>query len=71
MTKKTKLLTTVAGVIDSQDERGVTNEELAQEVIETMAEWFEDVLENIGMQPSVIPTLLRWQAHQHKYLEED
>jgi hypothetical protein len=70
MTKKTKLLTTVAGVIDSQDERGVTNEELAQEVIETMAEWFEDVLENIGMQPSVIPTLLRWQAHQHEYLDD-
>ena len=71
MTKKTKLLTTVAGVIDSQDERGITNEELAQEVIDTMADWLEDVLENIGMQPTVIPTLLRWQAHQHKYLGED
>jgi hypothetical protein len=71
MTKKTKLLTTVAGVIDSQDERGVTNEELAQEVIDTVANWFEDVLKNVGMQPTVIPTLLRWQAHQHKYLEED
>jgi len=71
MTKKTKLLTTVAGVIDSQDERGVTNEELAQEVIDTVAEWFEDVLENIGMTPKVIPTLLRWQAHQHEYLGED
>ena len=71
MTDKTKLLTTVAGVIDSQDERGVTNEELAQEVIDTVAEWFEDVLENIGMTPKVIPTLLRWQAHQHEYLGED
>lgn len=71
MTDKTKLLTTVAGVIDSQDERGVTNEELAQEVIDTVAEWFEDVLENVGMTPKVIPTLLSWQAHQHEYLGKD
>ena len=68
--KKTKLLASVAGVISSQDERGLTDEELAQEVIDTVAEWFEDVLENVGMQPTVIPTLLRWQAHQHEYLND-
>jgi len=68
--KKTKLLASVAGVIASQDERGLTDEELAQEVIDTVAEWFEDVLENVGMQPTVIPTLLRWQAHQHEYLND-
>ena len=70
MTSKTKLLASVAGVISSQDERGLTDEELAQEVIDTVAEWFEDVLENVGMQPTVIPTLLRWQAHQHEYLND-
>ena len=68
--KKTKLLASVAGVISSQDERGLTDEELAQEVIDTVADWFEDVLENVGMQPTVIPTLLRWQAHQHEYLND-
>ena len=68
--KKTKLLASVTGVISSQDERGLTDEELAQEVIDTVADWFEDVLENIGMQPTVIPTLLRWQAHQHEYLND-
>ena len=68
--KKTKLLMSVAGVIASQDERGLTDEELAQEVIDTVADWFEDVLENVGMQPTVIPTLLRWQAHQHEYLND-
>ena len=68
--KKTKLLASVAGVISSQDERGLTDEELAQEVIDTVAEWFEDVLENVGMQPTFIPTLLRWQAHQHEYLND-
>jgi hypothetical protein len=68
--KKTKLLASVAGVIASQDERGLTDEELAQEVIDTVADWFEDVLENVGMQPTVIPTLLRWQAHQHEYLND-
>jgi hypothetical protein len=68
--KKTKLLASVAGVISSQDERGLTDDELAQEVIDAVAEWFEDVLENVGMQPTVIPTLLRWQAHQHEYLND-
>lgn len=68
--KKTKLLASVAGVISSRDERGLTDEELAQEVIDTVADWFEDVLENVGMQPTVIPTLLRWQAHQHEYLND-
>ena len=30
-------------------------------VIDTMAEWFELVLEDVGIMPSSIPTLLRWQ----------
>jgi predicted TPR repeat methyltransferase len=33
------------------------------EVIETMAEWFDLVLEDMGIQPSSIPALLRWQYH--------
>jgi len=31
------------------------------EVIDTMAEWFELLLEDIGIEPASIPSLLRWQ----------
>jgi predicted ATP-dependent Lon-type protease len=31
------------------------------EVIDTMAEWFELLLEDIGLEPASIPSLLRWQ----------
>ena len=33
-------------------------------VLETMASWFEYVGENIGIMPSAIPCLLRWQHLQ-------
>lgn len=71
MTNKTKLLTMVTDVIESQNERELTEEQLAQEVIETVAGWFEDVLKEIGIQPSAIPALLHWQAYQHEYMAED
>jgi hypothetical protein len=44
---------------------------MAQNVIDVTADWFEEVLEQIGIQPSCIPTLLRWQAHQHEYLDDN
>jgi hypothetical protein len=70
MTDKTKLLRDITGVIEFHRERDLGREELAQAVIDTTADWFEDVLENIGMAPRVIPTLLRWQAHQHEHLSD-
>jgi hypothetical protein len=70
MTNKAKILTAVTTIIASQDERGLTDEQTAQEVIDEMAEWFEEVGELVGIQPSAIPTLLRWQAHQHEYLDD-
>jgi hypothetical protein len=35
-------------------------------VIDTMAEWFDLVLEDMGIEPASIPSLLRWQ-----YLHSD
>jgi len=65
-TDKTKLLK----MIESALETAPPNEEAeAQAVIDATADWFEIVLEDIGIQPSSIPTLLRWQAHQHEYIE--
>lgn len=36
------------------------------EVIDTMAEWFDLILEDMGLEPASIPSLLRWQ-----YLHSD
>ncbi len=36
------------------------------EVIDTMAEWFELLLEDMGLEPASIPSLIRWQ-----YLHSD
>jgi len=71
MTDKTKLMREITEVINFHCERDSGREELAQAVIDTTADWFEKVLDNIGIQPSSIPALLRWQAHQHEYLGED
>lgn len=38
-------------------------------VIEATAEWFELVMENIGLQPSAIPALVRWQ-YWHSVLSD-
>jgi predicted ATP-dependent Lon-type protease len=34
-----------------------------------MADWFDILLENIGIQPSAIPALLRWQVLQGELTE--
>lgn len=39
------------------------DEDRAKEAIDASADWFEDVLSIIGLEPASIPTLLRWQAH--------
>ena len=63
---RTKLLKMVEDAIN----RAPDDEEImAQFVVDATADWFEIVLEHMGIQPSSIPTLLRWQAHQHEYIE--
>jgi len=68
MTDKTRLLKQITQVIHFHCEHGSGREEFAQAVIDTTADWFEDVEQSIGIIPSTIPTLLRWQAHQHEHL---
>ena len=63
---RTKLLKMVEDAIN----RAPDDEEImAQFVVDATADWFEIVLEHMGIQPSSIPTLLRWQAYQHEYIE--
>jgi hypothetical protein len=38
--------------------------------IEKTAEWFELVLETMGLQPTAIPALVRWQ-HWHSVMSEE
>jgi hypothetical protein len=38
--------------------------------IEAMAQWFELLLENMGIQPSSVPALVRWQYWQSKITQE-
>jgi len=68
MTDKTKLLKMIENALQTAP----PNEEAkAQAVIDATADWFEIVLHQIGIQPSSIPTLLRYQAHQHEYLNDE
>jgi hypothetical protein len=39
--------------------------------IEKTAEWFEIVLETMGLQPTAIPALVRWQGVQGELLYSD
>ena len=68
MADKTKLLKMVEDVLKTAPQN---EESEAQAVIDATADWFEDVLEHMGITPSCIPTLLRYQAHQHEYLNDD
>lgn len=54
-------------VIAKAKEPDASSIDIAQETIEVTAEWFDDVLDTMGIMPSCIPTLLRWQAHSHEY----
>ena len=68
MTSKTKLLEEVCLAIEStspDDTYGA-----AQCAIDAMADWFEEALKTVGMQPSDIHALLRWQAHQQEYIDD-
>lgn len=43
----------------------------AQAAICAVADWFDELLETMGVMPSAIPALLRWQANQHEYPGND
>jgi len=69
MTNQSHLLTTLTEQIEHCKAQGFTDAKTAQDVIDLTADWFEDSLSRIGMSPAMIPDLLRWQAHQHEYLQ--
>lgn len=68
MSERTKLLTMVMEYLETAPPN---TEAEAQAAINAVADWFEEVLETVGVTPSSIPSLLQWQAHQHEYLGED
>lgn len=68
MADRTKLLRMVEEALDRSPP---DSERQAQYAIDAVAEWFDDLLDVMGVQPSAVPTLLRWQAHQHEYLGDD
>lgn len=61
------LLTNLMFVVAKAKEPEANSIDIAQEAIETTAQWFDEVLDTIGIMPSCIPNLLRWQAHSHEY----
>lgn len=64
-----KLLIKVADAMDDYDcqhEHADWNE-MSSVAIDAVAEWFDEVLEVMGIMPSAIPSLLHWQAHSHEY----
>ena len=68
MSNRSHLLATLTEQIEHCKAQGFTDAEVAQAVIDSTADWFEDTLSRIGMSPVMIPDLLRWQAHQHEHL---
>jgi hypothetical protein len=65
MAKHTKLQIMLGEALDyAPDSPKVTA------VIDVMANWFELVGETIGIQPSAIPCLLRWQYLQGELTED-
>lgn len=68
MSNRTKLLTMV---MDAIEVAPPDTERESQAAIDAVADWFEEVLDVMGVTPAAIPSLLQWQAHQHEYLGED
>ena len=63
MAKHTKLQIALGQALNCEPDDGKVTL-----VLETMAIWFEYALEHVGMNPTVIPTLLRWQYQQGELL---
>ena len=68
MSNESKLLTLLSKQIEHCKAQGFTDSDTAQAMIDATADWLEDTLSRIGMSPVMIPSLLRWQAHQHEHL---
>lgn len=68
MADRTKLLKMVMAELETAPPN---TEAEAQAAICAVADWFDELLETMGVMPSAIPALLRWQANQHEYLGED
>ncbi len=65
MSKSTKLQEMLAKALDREPDSL-----LVMEVIDTMAEWFELLLEDMGLEPASIPSLLRWQYSHSDYANQ-
>lgn len=68
MSEHTKLLTMVMEYLETAPP---DTEMEARAAICAVADWFDELLETMGVMPSAIPALLRWQANQHEYLRDD
>lgn len=68
--RKTSLLLRIEETLQASVKAEQNDEELAQAIIEATADWFEKLVLTVGVQPSTIPSLLRWQAHAHQYLDD-
>ena len=68
MSNQSHLLATLTEQIEYCHAQGFTDSDTAQAMIDATADWLEDTLSRIGMSPVMIPSLLRWQAHQHEHL---
>lgn len=64
-----KLVLKVAEALDDYDcmHEHADWTEMSSVAIDAVAEWFDEVLEVMGIMPSAIPSLLHWQAHSHEY----
>lgn len=58
MRKFTKLQEMIA---EAMDDDIAPDDPQVVAVIDAMAEWFELLLEDMGLEPASIPSLLRWQ----------
>ncbi len=66
MAKHTKLQVMIGEALGQDPESSDVTK-----VIEATAQWFELLLETIGVQPNSIPPLLRWQFLQGELLYPD
>lgn len=62
MTKYTKLQQMLAEALESNPD-----DQIITDAIEATAMWFECVLDEMGIMPSAIPALLRWQYYHTEY----
>lgn len=65
MKKYTKLQELLAEALDRDPE-----DQIVTDAIEATALWFECVLDEMGIMPSAIPSLLRWQYYHTEYQQQ-